>query len=151
MKIIKPKILVSILILSLATSFITSIANAAVKPAPKVGNCYDLTKAQVGVDYSDVSAINCLKTHSAETYRVVNLKKTDLASNFDLAKATKVCQPWKGTSKFFNYWAWYIPNPAQQNAGQNWIRCDAMIVKDYNESTGDYIVTSWKGKRLDVR
>ena len=151
MKINKPEILMSILILPLATFFTTSVANAAAKPAPKVGNCYNLTKAQVAVDYSDVSAVNCLKTHSAETYRVVKLKKTDLASDFDLAKATKVCQPWKGTSKFFNYWAWYIPNPEQQNAGQNWIRCDAMIVKDYNESTGDYIVTSWKGKRLDVR
>ena len=74
-----------------------------------------------------------------------------MASNYDLKKAKLVCQPWKGTSKFFNYWAWYIPNPVQQNAGQNWIRCDAMIIKDYNESTGDYVVTNWKGKRLDIR
>ena len=73
------------------------------------------------------------------------------AINFDLAKAESVCTPWRGQSKFLNYWAWYIPNPEQQRAGQNWIRCDAMIVKDYNESTGDYTVTSWRGKRLDIR
>jgi hypothetical protein len=151
MKITKKEILVSFLVLTLTTSNLTSSANAAAKPAPKVGNCYNLTKAQVSVDYSDVAPVNCLKTHSAETYRIVKLKSTDLASDYDLAKATTVCQPWKGTSKFFNYWAWYIPNPEQQSAGQNWIRCDAMTVKDYNESTGDYIVTSWKGKRLDVR
>lgn len=146
-----PKFLISLSIVPLVTVFVTPIANAAAKPVPKVGSCYNLSRAQVAVDYSDVAAINCLKSHSAETYRVVRLKAPDLASNFDLTQATKVCFPWKGISKFFNYWAWYIPTPEQQTAGQNWIRCDAMIVKDYNESTGDYVVTSWKGKRLDVR
>ncbi len=126
-------------------------ANAAAKPMPKVGSCYNLTKADVAADYSDIAPINCLKVHSTETYRVVKLKANDLAVDYDLEKAKKVCTPWKGSSKFLNYWAWYIPNPEQQKAGQNWIRCDGMIVKDYNESTGDYIITTWKGKRLDFR
>jgi hypothetical protein len=126
-------------------------ANAAAKPMPKVGSCYNLTKADVAADYLDIAPINCLKVHSTETYRVVKLKANDLAVNYDLEKAKKVCIPWKGSSKFLNYWAWYIPNPEQQKAGQNWIRCDGMIVKDYNESTGDYIITTWKGKRLDFR
>jgi hypothetical protein len=126
-------------------------ANAATKPMPKVGSCYNLTKADVAADYSDIAPINCLKVHSAETYRVVKLKANDLAVNYDLKKATSVCAPWKSSSKFLNYWAWYIPNPEQQSAGQNWIRCDGMITKDYNESTGEFIVTTWKGKRLDFR
>ena len=142
-------------ILSIALPIVTiahvPTANAAAKPMPKVGSCYNLTKADVAADYSDIAPINCLKVHSAETYRVVKLKANDLAVNYDLEKAKKVCIPWKGSSKFLNYWAWYIPNPEQQKAGQNWIRCDGMIVKDYNESTGDYIITTWKGKRLDFR
>lgn len=129
----------------------TTTAQAAVKPIPKVGSCYNLTKSNVNTDYSDITAVNCLKKHSAETYRVVKLAADNPAINFDLAKAESVCTPWRGQSKFLNYWAWYIPNPEQQRAGQNWIRCDAMIVKDYNESTGDYTVTSWRGKRLDIR
>jgi hypothetical protein len=149
------RIIQKITLISLAvfisSTTLMSLASAAPKAAPKAGNCYNLTKEQVAVDYSDIAPINCLKTHSAETYRVVKLKSGDKASEYDLNKATKVCQPWRGTSKFFNYWAWYIPNPEQQSAGQNWIRCDAMIVKDYNESNGDYVVTSWKGKRLDIR
>ena len=152
MKITKKEILVSILVLTLTTSNLTSSANAAAKPAPKVGNCYNLNKSQVDSDYSDIPPLNCLKAHTAETYRVVKLKPTDLASNYDLAKATTVCQPWKGTSKFLNWWAWYIPNPEQQAAGQNWIRCDAMIVNDYNKDNPEvFTYTSWKGKRLDVR
>jgi hypothetical protein len=130
---------------------LTTTAQAAVKPIPKVGSCYNLTKSNVDTDYSDIPAINCLKNHSSETYRVVKLAADNPAVNFDLAKAQSVCTPWKGASKFLNYWAWYIPNPEQQRAGQNWIRCDAMIVKDYNESTGDYTLISWRGKRLDIR
>lgn len=150
----KRKFQISITLLS--TIFCTLItyptsAQAAVKPIPKVGSCYSLIKSDIDTDYSDIAPVNCLKQHSAETYRVVKLAADNLASNFDLAKAKSVCTPWKGKSKFLNYWAWYIPNPEQQQAGQNWIRCDAMIVKDYNESTGDYTVTSWRGKRLDIR
>ena len=142
-------------ILSIALPIVTTShipnANAAAKPMPKVGSCYNLTKADVAADFSDIAPINCLKEHSTETYRVVKLKANDLAVNYDLEKAKKVCTPWKSSSKFLNYWAWYIPNPEQQKAGQNWIRCDGMIVKDYNESTGDYIIITWKGKRLDFR
>jgi len=138
-------------LLPIVTIAHVSTANAAAKPMPKVGACYNLTKADVAADYSDIAPINCLKVHSAETYRVVKLKANDLAVNYDLKKATSVCAPWKSPSKFLNYWAWYIPNPEQRSAGQNWIRCDGMITKDYNESTGQYIVTTWKGKRLDFR
>jgi len=149
-KIIKKTSMITLMAL-LSSGLLSPITNAAPKAAPKVGNCYNLTKEQIAVDYSDISPINCLKTHSAETFRVVKLKSTDLASKYDLAKATKVCQPWKNPSKFFNYWAWYIPNPEQQNAGQNWIRCDAMIDKVVDENESDITVTFWKGKRLDVR
>jgi hypothetical protein len=141
-------VLIAVLISSPA---LVPIATAAPKAAPKVGNCYNLTKAQVDADYSDINPVNCLKTHSAETYRVVNLKSNDLAAKYDLKKAMSVCQPWKGNSKFFNYWAWYIPNPEQQAAGQNWIRCDAMIDQVVNDDPSDITVTFWKGKRLDVR
>ena len=105
-------------ILSIALPIITTshipTANAAAKPMPKVGSCYNLTKADVAADYSDIAPINCLKEHSAETYRVVKLKANDLAVNYDLKKAITVCAPWKGRSKFLNYWAWYIPTPEQQ-------------------------------------
>jgi len=149
-KIIKKTTLITLMAL-LSAPLLTPIASAAPKAAPKVGNCYNLTKEQVAADYSDIAAINCLKTHSAETYRVVKLKSGDMASDYDLKKAATVCQPWKGNSKFFNYWAWYIPNPEQQAAGQNWIRCDAMIDKVVDDNSSDITVTFWKGKRLDVR
>ena len=148
----KLALLLTVIISWIASVFVFApVVQSAVPPVPKVGNCYNLTREDVKVDYSDIPPINCLRVHTSETYRVVKLDSSNPAVNFDLKAATAVCMPWKGKAKFLNYWAWYIPNPGQQMAGQNWIRCDAMIIKNYNESTGDYTVTSWRGKRLDIR
>ena len=94
-------------ILSIALPIVTiahvPIASAAAKPMPKVGSCYNLTKAEVAADYLDIAPINCLKVHSTETYRVVKLKANDLAVNYDLEKAKKapelVCDRWLTLSK----------------------------------------------------
>mgnify|MGYP000562844043 CR=1 FL=1 len=114
--------------------------------------------------YATKNPIKCSTTHNSETYEVavwpLDTNPVDMEYEETISIVAELCDFWNTYSSAkqsrwsktkFNYWAWYIPTPEQQSAGQNWIRCDAMTVKDYNESNGDYVVTSWKGKRLDIR
>lgn len=153
----KNRISLILTIAVLSTTLIAPGANAAAKPVvPKVGYCYNLTRADIDVPFSSIAPVSCSKTHTAEVYRIAKwtaseniLDITDSAKRLEYA--TALCQPWKGTTKYFNYWAWYTPDRKQWNAGQRWIRCDAMIAKNYDEATGNFDLVSWKNKRLDVR
>lgn len=146
------------LVIALSSSLLIAPgANAATKTVvPKVGFCYNLSREDMKADFSSIAPVNCSKTHTAEVYRIAKwtsseniLDITDSAKRLEYA--TALCQPWKGTTKYFNYWAWYTPDRKQWNAGQRWIRCDAMIAKNYDEATGNFDLVSWKNKRLDVR
>ena len=134
----------------LATSFPQAQA-ASVTKKPLVGNCYNYTAADVSGDGSKKGPVKCTSTHTAETYRVGTWREAkgpfELELNETWAVANKLCQPFKGQSRFFNYWAYYLPTQAQWNAGQRWIRCDAMISAD--EKATSFV--SWKGKRLDIK
>ena len=141
----------SIFVLSIAAVTFPK-ANAATQiNMPLVGKCYNYTKSDVGGDGSTKGDIKCTSLHTAETYRVG--KWVDLGSPFTLSSdqaweiANKLCQPWKGQSRYFNYWAYYLPTQSQWDSGQRWIRCDAMISANQDAS----VFTGWKGKRLDIK
>jgi hypothetical protein len=138
---------------------VASVLAATISPAsaatqinkPLVGKCYNYTKSDVSGDGSVKGDIKCTLMHTAETYRVG--KWTGPDSPFTLTTdetwkiANSLCQPWKGQSRYFNYWAYYLPTQSQWSSGQRWIRCDGMI--SANEDASAYV--AWKGKRLDVK
>ena len=142
-----------VLISALASSVsIAPSASAAVQiNKPLTGNCYNYSKADVAGDGSTKGSVKCTATHTAETYRVGTWKEVkgpfELTTDETWAIANKLCQPWKGQSRYFNYWAYYLPTETQWGAGQRWIRCDAMIAADDNATS----FKAWKGKRLDVK
>ncbi len=131
-------------------------ANAASAPKPKVGQCFNYTKADMDrVSPAKKASVKCTKTHNIEVYRVATfvysgspytLSESDLYSI-----ATEACQPWTGNDNTeFNYWLYFFPTKAQWKAGQRWIRCDAAIVTA--DSTNDLLTfTKWKTKKLDIR
>lgn len=133
-------------LLSIPASYAASNANK-----PLVGSCYNYSYADVAGDGSTKGPVKCSATHTAETYRVTTWK--DSRSPFEIDHdteweiANKLCQPWRGQSRTFNYWAYYLPTETQWDQGQRWIRCDAMVAADENASS----FISWKGKRLDIR
>ena len=136
----------------LSSALISHSAHGAVQiNKPLKGNCYNYTKSDVAGDGSTKGPVKCTATHTAETYRVGTWKDAkgpfELTTDETWAVANKLCQPWKGQSRYFNYWAYYLPTETQWNAGQRWIRCDAMISAD-DKATSYF---SWKGKRLDVK
>lgn len=143
----------SIFILSISLIAVSTYSAQAASQInkPLVGKCYNYTKNDVSGDGSVKGDIKCTLMHTAETYRVG--KWTDPNSPFTLATeetwkiANSLCQPWKGQSRYFNYWAYYLPTQSQWDSGQRWIRCDAMI--SANQDASAYI--AWKGKRLDVK
>ena len=129
----------------------SQLAQAALN-TPKVGNCYNFTWTDVEGDGSNKGPVKCTSTHTAETYRVAKWDNGkgafELTSQERWEVANRLCQPWKGNSKYLNYWAWYIPTQSQWDAGQRWVRCDAMITVS---GTDPREFISWKGKRLDVK
>ena len=147
----KIKSLTLTLAIVVLTSIVPQAHAASVVKKPLVGNCYNYTASDVAGDGSTKGPVKCTATHTAETYRVGVWKEVkgpfELENNETWAVANKLCQPFKGQSRFFNYWAYYLPTQAQWNAGQRWIRCDAMISAD--EKATSFI--SWKGKRLDIK
>ena len=76
-------------------------ANAASAPKPKVGQCFNYTKADMDkVSPAKKASVKCTKTHNIEVYRVATfaysgspytLSQSDLFSI-----ATEACQPWTG-------------------------------------------------------
>lgn len=134
-----------------------SAPNTASAPKPKVGQCFNYTKADIGkASPAKKAAVKCSKTHNIEVYRVARYnyaQSPHSISDSDLwSIANEACQPWRGnvTKTKFNYWFYFVPTKAQWKAGQRWIRCDAAIaVIGSNGKVKSY--KSWKGKKLDVR
>ena len=125
-----------------------SAANTSVK----VGNCYNYKWSDVSAPFAVKGTVSCTSTHTAETYRV-GTWPTDTAPDSMDGKASwsianSICQPWIGTSKSFNYWAWYSPNPDQWAAGDRWVRCDAMKTTN---SQSPYTYATFKKKMLDIK
>jgi hypothetical protein len=146
--------------LLVAGSLMTApVANAAYTVTPKVGQCFQYTKAQVSAKYAPKNPINCSSTHNMETYRVAKwpfeANPTDMDRQETIDTVYELCDffgtfpearnNWGSTTKI-NYWAWYTPSPAGWAKGQRWLRCDAMIGKFTSaEEWPPLSHVSWKG------
>ena len=151
----------------LTTLFASSLltppsANAAYTVIPKVGQCFQYTKAQVSAKYAPKNPINCSSSHNMETFAVaiwpVETNPVDMDRETTLDIVDELCNFW-GTfpnasanrlkTSAFNYWAWYTPSRAAWAKGQRWLRCDAMIGKFSSaEEWPPASFVSWKGLKL---
>ena len=134
-----------------------SALNTASAPKPKVGQCFNYTKTDMGkASPAKKAAVKCSKTHNIEVYRVARYNYAESPhsiSDSDLwSIANEACQPWRGNvaKTKFNYWFFFVPTAAQWKAGQRWIRCDAAIAVIGTDGKVKSFKT-WKGKKLDVR
>ena len=149
------------------TLFVSSLltppaASAAYTVIPKVGQCFQYTKAQVSAKYAPKNPINCSSSHNMETFAVaiwpVETNPVDMDRETTLDIVDELCNFW-GTfpnasanrlkTSSFNYWAWYTPSRAAWAKGQRWLRCDAMIGKfSSTEEWPPATYVSWKGLKL---
>jgi hypothetical protein len=136
-----------------------SPVQAAYTVKPKIGQCFQLTPAQVSASYATKNPVSCSSTHNAETFEVVDwpleTNPVDMVHTDALKIANDMCGFWDTfpdaqTSRLskseFNYWAWYTPDKAAWARGEHWLRCDAMVGK-FKTSTSwpPYAFISWKG------
>jgi len=90
----------SILLTALfASSLLTPpAANAAYTVLPKVGQCFQYTKAQVSASYAPKNPINCSLTHNMETFAVetwpLDENPADMDSEFTLDIVGELCDFW---------------------------------------------------------
>lgn len=153
--------------LILTTFFVSSLltspaANAAYTVAPKVGQCFQYSKAQISAKYAPKNPIKCSSSHNMETYKVVTWPFETNPTDMDRQETTdtvfELCDffgrfpnarnDWTSSTKF-NYWAWYTPSPAGWAKGQRWLRCDAMIGKFTSaDEWPPPSHVSWKGLKL---
>jgi hypothetical protein len=152
-------VLITFFIASLLTS---PSANAAYTVAPKVGQCFQYTKAQVSAKYPPKNPVNCSSSHNMETYAVeiwpVGTNPVDMDRELVLDIVAELCNFWgtfpqAGNNRLrtsnFNYWAWYTPSRSAWAKGQRWLRCDAMIGKFSSaEEWPPATYLSWKGLKL---
>ena len=159
----RTKVLSIFLTTLFATSlFAPSAENAAYTVAPKVGQCFQYTKAQVSAKYAPKNPIKCSSTHNMETFAVeiwpVETNPVDMERKTTLEIVIELCDFW-GTfpnaynnrlkTSDFNYWAWYTPSREGWAKGQRWLRCDAMIGKFSSaEQWPPATHVSWKGLKL---
>lgn len=119
---------------------------------PAVGNCYNFTKEDVSGSGYDKGPVDCNESHTAETYRVATWPLDTHPDDMKYEKAKKIidslCIPFKGKTKYFNYWAWYMPTPEQFAEGDRWVRCDALVVVGEDAENWEYAV--WEGAILDI-
>lgn len=106
---------------------------------PVVGECHDLTLAQINAPYDNQAPVDCADSHTTRTVRVAKLPHG--ATWRDGAEAlTRIaerrCLPAKDaalgrTAKLRNRsaytWVWFMPAPAERDAGARWLRCDLAL------------------------
>ena len=120
----------------LTTLFVGSLltppaANAAYTVIPKVGQCFQYTKAQVSAKYPPKNPVKCSSSHNMETFAVeiwpVETNPVDMDREATLDIVDELCNFWgtfrnaessRGSTSSFNYWAWYTPSRAAWAKGQ---------------------------------
>ena len=136
-------------------------AEAAYTVKPQIGQCFQLTSAQVSASYATKNPVSCSATHNAETFEVVEwpleTNPVDMPQSDALGVAGETCGFWdtfqnaqgdRLSKSQFNYWAWYTPDRAAWAKGERWLRCDAMIGKFKTaKSWPPYAFISWKGSK----
>ena len=107
---------------------------------PKVGNCYNTSKAQFRNQRDGSSPVACGRRHTAETFAVFSISSFPTKRETD--KVWRDCQP-----RFQRYvgdaatlskldLTVILPSLDQAAAGQDWVRCDAIQKANYNTRVG---------------
>ncbi len=131
------------LIAMLAAGLAASLAPAAgaadpAYQAPVMGQCSDMSRAELDLPTYTEPAVDCAGTHTAEVTAVAVLPDGvayDSPEFIELAVAT--CNGGKrqalGASRLGMHLTayaigWFIPTPEQQAAGARWLRCDVVLL-----------------------
>jgi hypothetical protein len=107
---------------------------------PAVGNCYETGRKAFANQRDGSFPVPCAKRHTAETFAVYNVGAVPAASDID--RVWRVCQPkfkeYVGASPTVSTLGLTVvlPSAAQAQAGQGWIRCDAIQQPSYNGNRG---------------
>jgi hypothetical protein len=127
------------------------------KVAPKVGQCFMHTLADVDASSPQKNPIACSKTHNAEIFHVAKWPSSKAPEEMVYEEAWKmadsICGFKAAASKLnaskFNYWAWYTPSKEAWSKGERWLRCDGMFISNAKtaKSFSEYKFSSWKGRR----
>jgi hypothetical protein len=121
------------------TASVAAPASAAIgKPA--VGECHDLTTAQVNAPTDSQAPVDCSQSHTTRTIRVAQLPSgTSWNDGADQISRTvdRKCLPARDealgrTAKVrdrsaYTY-VWFIPTRAEREAGARWFRCDLALI-----------------------
>ena len=143
----------SFLVWVMTSTLMHSPLYAAYTVKPKVGQCFMQTPDDVAAPFAQKNPINCSKNHNSETYIVAKWTLTEPPENLPKGEgwevANSLCRAWgKGgvlEGSYFNYWAWFTPDPVAWAKGERWLRCDAMKTLNDQEP---YVFGSWKGQKL---
>jgi hypothetical protein len=109
-------------------------------PRPVVGNCYATSRKGFSSQRDGSFPVACTKRHTAETFAVFNVGTAPLPGAID--RIWRSCQPRfreyvGGTPTISTLGLTVIlPSLAQNDAGQGWIRCDALQQPSYNGNRG---------------
>lgn len=132
-------------------------SNAALFVAPKYGQCFMHTRADVSASSPKKNPISCSRIHNSETFFVgtwpSDTPPWSMSDKNALNLAVGVCMSDNALeylTSHFNWWAWFTPSKSSWAQGARWIRCDGMSVSNIATAkrTADYKFRSWSGARL---
>ena len=131
----------------------TTTATAPPEPQPDarpvVGDCYNTARTAFSHQRDGSAPVPCTKPHTAETFAVFNVGTAPLPNDID--RIWRVCQPrfasYVGLSPTVSTLGLTVilPSLTQTQAGQGWIRCDAIQQPSYNGNRGVSRTGSVKG------
>lgn len=107
---------------------------------PVVGNCYATGRKAFSNQRDGSFPVACTKKHTAETVAVFNVGTAPLSGDID--RIWRACQPkftaYVGGSPTISRLGLTVilPSLSQTDAGQGWIRCDAIEQPSYNGGRG---------------
>jgi hypothetical protein len=121
------------------TASVTEPASATASGRPSVGECHDLTVAQVNAPSDSRPPVDCAQSHTTRTIRVAQLPSgTSWNDGADQISRTveRTCLPARDealgrTDKVRDRSAytfvWFVPTRAEREAGARWFRCDLAL------------------------
>jgi len=126
-------------------------ARAEPPPPPKYGDCFNYGARGLVEVSAPGPKIPCSELHSAEAFKIArwtaNRSPFGMSDEERLVIAERKCAPGKDPAfdvKWFTYWAYFMPTREQWDAGQRWLRCDAL----HAESEDPIHLIRWRGARL---
>ena len=105
-----------------------------------VGNCYATARKAFAAQRDGSFPVPCTKKHTAETFAVFEVGA--VPGTDDIDRIWRACQPrfttYVGASPTVSTLGLTVmlPSTAQTDAGQGWIRCDAIEQPSYNGKRG---------------